>query len=414
MNSMSYGIRTVGFAAVFALAASTIVAAQQKPGVLRPWDDSGTLLDVGRPVGSAASLAPVGMQEGADHIIAQQCTNGGFGWPHDDCSTTFNNITGPICMGLVRAHGYTGDSAHLAAAVSGADYDLTFQYTNAESRFGSFTAHFLWEVSMATSDAQYMNHASTAFFDELTAGTYGPSDLDTAGWIAAVEAGRTGTWVNLRPWEFHNLIPTAAAIGNAGQAAAFEQALLDGLNTLDNTAPSSVYSDIIGLAGGVSGLAAAGTTSFPAIASPNHALINGITTLQDLADTLAGLQNGNGSWYWHSNLGAPTSTDEDTQTTAYALMALEAADDVLAADYSTQIIAARNWLLSMQTVTGGFMSWPGGTENTEVEGEALQALVVSSQTAGIPATSTWALAVMVLLGLVGGSVLFARSRAAVQ
>jgi len=396
-----------------ALLISNFATAQVKPGVLRPWDDGMTSPDVGRPVAAAAALAPAGMQAGADHIAAQQCANGGFGWPHNDCSATYNNITGPICLGVLRAHGFTADPAHLNAVTSGAAYDMTFQYSNGEDRFGAAAAYFLWQTTVATGDAQYANHAATGFFDELSAATYGPSDLDTAGWIASVQAARTGTWVNLRPWEFHTIVPAAAAIGNPGQEAAFLQAILDGLNTLDNTAPATVYSDIIGIAGGVGGLAAGNMTTFPAINSPNHAIINGISTLKGLADALVGLQNGDGSWNWHSNLGVPTTGDEDTQTTAYAVMALVAADPLVTSNYTSAIVNGRNWLLSMQTVDGGFLSWPGGTENTEVEGEALSALVVSSATAGIPTVSEWGLLALALCGLLVGTIVFARKHATV-
>jgi len=410
---MISNVRSLGFGCAALLAVSSVALAQVKPGVVRPWDDGATSPEMGRPMAGGPTSAPTGMQEGADHIVGQQCGNGGFGWPHSDCSTTYNNITAPICLGVLRAYGYTGDAAHLASVVSGADFDLTFQYSNTESRFGGGAPYFLWQTSIATGDSQYADHAATAFFDELSAGTYGPDDLDTAGWIASVQAGRAGTWINLLPWEFHTLVPAAAAIGNAGQADAFKQGILDGLNTMDNTDPGAVYSDIIGLAGGVRGLALAGATSFPAINSPNHSLINGISTLKDLADVLAGLQNGDGSWYWHSNLGAPVNDDKDTQTTAYALMALLDADGLVSSNYSTQIVAARNWLLSMQTGSGGFMSWPGGTENTEVEGEALQAIVLSSRVAGIPAVSTWGLVATLLLGLTVGTGLFSRKRRSV-
>ncbi|HNO77203.1 MAG TPA: HYR domain-containing protein [Phycisphaerae bacterium] len=248
---------------------------------------------------------------------------------------------------------------------------------------GAFTAYFLWQLSISTGDTQYQDHAATAFYDELAAGTYGPSDYDTLGWIGAVEASRTGTWVNLRPWEFHNQIPAAAALGNPGQSAAFEAACLAGLNTLDNTDPSSVYSDLIGVAGGVRGLAFAGTTSFAAISAPNHAGVNGLSSLQALADYLASQQNADGSWNWHSDLstlGGATETDKDTQTTAYAVLALLEADALVASDYSANIENGRNWLRTMQLLDGGFMSYPGGAENTEVEAEALNALAPDSCT----------------------------------
>jgi hypothetical protein len=163
------------------------------------------------------------MQAAADQIVSIQCSDGGWGWtPHGDCTVTYNNITAPICLGLLHGHGYTSDPAHLASAVAGGDFDLTSQYDNGEARFGTFTPHFLWQVSLASGDSTYSDFAATEFFDELTAGTYGPSDYDTAGWIGAVQAGRAGVWINLRPWEFSTLIHTASAIGNAGQDDLFE------------------------------------------------------------------------------------------------------------------------------------------------------------------------------------------------
>lgn len=331
---------------------------------------------VGEMAGGVAGLG-FGMQSAADHIISQQCPSGGFTWEHippSDCTTTYYNITAPIVLGVLDAYPFTGDASHLSAAVSGGAYELTSQYGNGEARLGSFASYFLMRLSAVTGDPQYNNHAATRFFDELTAGTYGPSDLNTSGWIASVQAARSGSLVNLRSWEFHTLIPTATTIGNAGQDAAFLQALLDGLNTLDNTDAFSVYYDLLGLAGGVRGLALIGTTSFPAINSPNFAPINGITTLKDLADVLASYQNANGSWYWASGIPGPVASDEDTQTTAYAVLALKAADPLVVSDYSSAISDGRSWINSMQLPGGGFLSYPGGGENTEVEGEALSAL----------------------------------------
>ncbi len=67
--------------------------------------------------------------------------------------------------------------------------------------------------------------------------------------------------------------------------------MLDGLNTLDNTDPDTVYSDIIGVAGAVRGLAVARRLSFPPIVAPLDPDIDGIDTLEDLAAYLASLQN---------------------------------------------------------------------------------------------------------------------------
>jgi hypothetical protein len=310
----------------------------------------------------------------AVHILDQQCHNGGFGWPHDDCSATFQNITGPILLGVLGTHNFTRDAAHLVGPVNGGAFGLTYAYDNGEARFPTFTPIFMFYLARASDNTTFSTFVSTRLFDELVAGTYGPADLDTAGWIADIESGRTGAWVNLRPWEFHTLIRAARELGQPGQDALFEQGVLDGLDTLDNSDPSTVYSDIIGLAGAVRGLAIARRTIFDPISAPNHPGVDGIFTLNGLAAYLASLQNPDGSWYWHSNLIAPTADDQDVQTTAYATLALLEADTLTATSHVAAAQNARDWLVSMQLLNGGFPTAPGGEENTEVEGEALTAI----------------------------------------
>lgn len=368
-TALTAGAALVGFAAM--------AAADERPPLATPYGSA--IADVADTVDNGwFSLrgSVVDLQAAADHIVAQQCVDGGWGWPHDDCGTTYQNIGPPIAIGLLRMYASTQDPAHLASAVAGGDFNLLSEYPNLTPRFGTFMAPFLHELSEVTGDTTYSDHAATGFFGPLDAGTYGDtgSNWDTADWIGVVETGRTGTWVNLRPWEFHLLINTAAELGTPAQEALFLSATLAGLDTLDNTDPGSVYSDILGLSGGVRGLGLSGTASFAPIFSPLHPLINGIDNLTDLANVLAGLQNGNGSWYWHSNLVSPGTSDEDTQTTAYAVLALVAAQEAGAGDYTAEIALGRQWLSTMQLANGGFASYPGGGENTEIEAEASTAL----------------------------------------
>lgn len=310
----------------------------------------------------------------AQHIIDQQCDNGGFGWPHADCSATHHNITGPILLGVLGAYSHTRETTDLLGATHGGIFELGYEFPNGEARFGTFTPFFMLSLSRASGIQTFADFTANEFFDALHSGTYGPDDLDAAGWIAEVEAGRTGAWVNLRSWEFHNLIPTAEVLGQPGQSDLFAQAVLDGLATLDNTDPDNVYSDIVGLAGAVRGLAFARSLSFPSISAPLHPGVDGIDNLEDLVAYLASLQNPDGSWYWHSNLAAPVLIDEGVQTTAYATLALLEADIATAASYQPATESARDWMASLQLVDGGFPSWPGGDENTEIEGEALNAI----------------------------------------
>jgi len=313
---------------------------------------------------------------GADYLVNVQLVDGGWSW--ENGGTSAENITGATGIGLIRYYDAIGGSGYLNAAKDAGDYIRNHTYTNGENRFSTFDPYFSWKLSLSAGDSTWSDHAATQFFDELTAGTYGPNNYDTAGFVSAVQVGRTGTWVNLRPWEFSTIALTARNIGNGGQADLFRQGILDGLNTLDNTAPSNVYRDLIGVTGGVRGLALDGLTTFTAINSPLHAGINGINTLSGLAGYLVNQQNTDGSWYRHSNLTSPGEDDKDTQTTAYAILALEAAAVAAGTNYDSQIAVARNWLTTMQDgATGGFHSFPGDTDplNNEVSGEATAALV---------------------------------------
>ncbi|USN98764.1 MAG: hypothetical protein H6810_11465 [Phycisphaeraceae bacterium] len=359
--------------------------AEGRPGVVTPY---GTVVPDYEP-GQGGWYAPRGsvvdLQAAADFIVGQQCVNGGWGWPVGGCPTTYHNLTGPIGGGLLAAYPGTQDVAHLAAAVAGGDYDVAdFTYPgNGSPRFSTGTAYFMNNLTNATGDTTYADHAATWFFGALDAGTYGDTGANwfTADYINAVQTGggRDGVWINLRPWEFYPLITTAAELGTPAQSALFLDALLDGLDTLDRSDPYAVYSDIIGLAGGVLGLGMSDTLTFAAINSPNHALIDTIDNLTALAGVLAGLQNPDGSWYWHSNLATPGEDDKDTQTTAYAVLALMAAQDAGAGDYSMAIARGRQWLGTMQDVDGGFFSWPGTIDkNTEVIAEATAALSSSA------------------------------------
>jgi len=311
---------------------------------------------------------------GAEHILDQQCYNGGFGWPHDDCSVTYHHITGPILLGTLSTFYFTRDPSHIVGALAGGAFDLSYQYDNGESRFGTFTAVFMLDLAAASDNATFSTFASTGLFDELAAGTFSPNDYDTAGWITIIQIDRTGPYINLRSWEFHTLIRAARILGQPGQDGLFEQAVLDGLATLDNSDPGTVFSDTIGLAGAVRGLADARRYTFPTIVAPLQSGVNGIDNLEDLAAYLVSLQNPNGSWNWHSNVAAPATGDEDVQTTAYATLALLEVDIMTAANYQPATESARNYLLSMQLPNGGFPEWPGGPENTEVEGEAVTAV----------------------------------------
>ncbi len=128
-------IRYFAVSAAVLCAMCTVSGADNDHPVARPFDTVGPLgepsLTVPYDRGFLQTTDP--LVTGADHIVAQQCDNGGFGWPHADCSATFHNLTGPILLGVLGAHNHTGISEHLLAATNGGAWDLTSTYDNGES-----------------------------------------------------------------------------------------------------------------------------------------------------------------------------------------------------------------------------------------------------------------------------------------
>lgn len=334
--------------------------------------------------GQARADLATAIQDGGDRLVGLQDVDGKWGWPLN-APPTYNNIVGPIGLGLLNAYGQTSDIAHLDSAKAAGDA-LVLQ---TESWVGTYNPMFLLALYDETGDAAYQTQVQT-FFSELANGTYTTSgnDYDTDGFITRVQTagGRDGVWKNLRPWEFAPLAYAADVAGLPGQAPAFLDAMKQGIDTLDSSNPNAVYSDLIGLAGGVLGLGWLNEDFDPTAGSFAAA-----SSTDDLADLLAGYQNVNGSWNWHTNLVSPASDDEDLQTTAYALLALLANND--SNQYGDEIVSGRNYLLGQQLPNGGWDN-DGGSENAEIDGEILWALAATSSVVPEPAS-------MALLGLGG-------------
>lgn len=273
---------------------------------------------------------------------------------------------------------------------------MTFTFGYGGTRFASFEPAFFAHLSNVTGNSTWVDEASVEFFDRLTADTYGDSSMNGCGptfpgnthdYIARHKCLRSGGLINLRPWDMQYMPWIAGIIGNSDSAPGdgisqqttfLNDSILDGLNTLDSVNPGvnpAYYGEVIGLAGAVHALALNGTTSFPAINAPNYAAINGMTTLCALADHLASLQDASGAWTWTANLNDPS--DRDSQTTAYAILALLAAQNQGCGPYGTQIANGRAWLWTMQDPSdGGFYDYPGGMKNIEANAEIVSALGV--------------------------------------
>ena len=119
--------------AVIGAMGSTLFAAEGHP-VARPYPD---MAGVGEPSfnpGRESALIPIDhLTLGAEHILDQQCHNGGFGWPHDDCSATRPKPAGlgAYQRRLLR----TRQQVHVAEQSGVAASKLTFVHVTASDGF---------------------------------------------------------------------------------------------------------------------------------------------------------------------------------------------------------------------------------------------------------------------------------------
>ena len=386
-----------GAALALGAACSPCIAASRPQA--RPYEDHLPLMQSLAPgITGGMDGGGTGLIAAADNVVQLQCPNGGWNWPYGGCGSTFNNITGPIGIGLLRAHAVTGIPSYLAAAIAGANHDMTFTFGYGGTKFASFEAAFFAKLSVATGNSTWVDEATDEFFDRLAADTYGDSSMNTCAltfpgntydYINRHKCLRSGGLVNLRAWDMQYMPWIAGIIGSTDSAPGdgisqqqtfLNDEILDALDNLDAVNPGvnpAYFGETIGLAGAVHALALNNTTSLPAINAPNYSAITGIDTLCELADHLASLQDGSGAWTWTANLNDPG--DRDTQTTAYAVLALAAAEAAGCGPYTTAIDNARAWLWTMQDpADGGFYSYPGGDKNIETNAEVMSALGVSA------------------------------------
>ncbi len=318
---------------------------------------------------ASASLTSV-IADGADRLVATQADDG---WAVPIGSTPVNiNIGGPIAIGLLTAYGQTNDGTHLSAATDFADL-----LTNQTSDWvGTANPLALIKLFDATSTSLYRIQAE-AFFAQLATGTYKIDfvNYDANSFVAKIQADRVADGSqNLVAWDIAPLAIVSPRAGSPLQTNLFVDTIKDSIDALDSSLPSTKGSDLLGLAGGVWGLSQLGLDHDPLTGDFSAA-----DSVADLADLLAGNQNANGSWYDHSSLASPTSADEDTSVTAYAMLALNAANSD--GRFDDEILAGRSYLIANQLANGGWSASPGGSEFAQIDGEVIWAL---SETFDIP------------------------------
>jgi len=300
-------------------------------------------------------------QAGADRLTALQNNDGGWDWPLNDgvaTNTSPVNTIGPIAMGLAQAYKKTGDASHLAALVKAGNLLL--------SKSGNFSpsdGYLAVELDSVFGVTTYSDYVKANFYDKLAAGTYqrvgDATYYDTSAYINRIRTIRSGSQANMGAWDIGIGLYAASLIGaGTKEWITATTAEIDELDT-DN------YYDVVGLAGAILGLAAAGVDYDPTAGSFAAA-----SSTADLAGMLAALQISNGAFTWNANY--VSLTNEAVQETAYAILALQAAGG-----FDSAVANARNYLISVQLATGGWNGYPSSLtsgENNELTGEALWAI----------------------------------------
>ena len=313
-----------------------------------------------------------GIPGAADWLLAQQDATGWFPWTPGGGGTP--NTQGPTARGLLKAYQRTGDSDHRDGAVANGDYLVSSYpsvYTDGDPRFATHDPLFLKELTLDTGDPTYADFLKTYFWDKLAAGTYGEAnDMDAADFGAAVVNGRSIQGiVEISPWD---LSATAIAAHLAGETAtrdALMAAILDGLEA---TTAAGGY-DVIGLTGAVWASAVTGVDL-----DPTAGVYASADSTADLAVLLAGMTTtaDDGAWLYSSTADPDDYSNGDVQTTAYAILALNALDRDA---YYGQIVHGAQFIHSLQQSSGEYLVYPGAAPGTagcvEVQGEAIAALV---------------------------------------
>ncbi|MCF6284927.1 MAG: PEP-CTERM sorting domain-containing protein [Candidatus Hydrogenedentes bacterium] len=306
---------------------------------------------------SFAGLAT--FQNGGDRLVDTQYTDGGWGW-YLNAPPTYGNILGPIAMGLAQAYNQTADAGQLAALADAGAFLLA--KTN---DFSPSDGYLATELDSIFGGTTYADHVMANFYNALAAGSYNRNGdgilYTTETYIQLIRDARAGGGIgNLATWDI------GMGLYAAGQVGADTSAWIAGVGAELDELDGAGYFDVIGLAGGILGLASVGedynTTAGEHVAAGN---------LSDLANILASYQIDGGGFAWNSGYVIANDDNESIQETAYSLLALNEFD---ASSFIGELAGAGNYLTSTQLGTGGWEGYAGSGENNEITGEALWAL----------------------------------------
>lgn len=299
------------------------------------------------------------LQAGGDRLVQEQNADGGWFWYADDpdcgagAGVSCPNISGVTALGLIDSYAKTRDIDHKNAAKAAGDALVArreaappcdgISATGGDRPY-SVDTDFLVQLTKLTGDRRYKANAASWFsciVEDF------PSGADRADERIDRRIGQNLN--NLGEWDAALDIRAALALGQRAYA------LAEALRVIERQPDWDVYdADCEGCELLGKGLLLAAV----------HDLRSNKTIQAAMASWQADLltaQEPDGSW-----------GEGSTQTTAYVVMGLARYG---AAGGRAAVVRGRDFLLSMQLASGGFMDGVGfPDENNEVTSEVLQAL----------------------------------------
>jgi hypothetical protein len=312
------------------------------------------------PVAEAADTIKVAVASGAARLEGIQNTDGGwfFNVGETDCGAgaglSCSNTFGVTAEGLLEANKLTPSPALLAAAkdsgnnLSGRGAGCGFDSAGGDTPMRTADVMFLMDLSQIAGNVTYKN-AATAFFS-CVVGEYAGSG--TARGNDRIDRRQLGAWD--AAFDIRAALKTGTAINKTFAIAELTRVLQREEDWAMPCAGCDLVTELLGKANLLVAMVPL------ANATP---LIH--TKVAEYVADLVAAQQLDGSF------GANAGGDGQTQLAAYAILGLKPYASTAA--LKANVKKGADFLVSQQIAGGGFNDGTG-TENTEVDGEVLQAL----------------------------------------
>jgi hypothetical protein len=279
--------------------------------------------------------------KGADRLVElQSSSDAGWDWnvtgltAHSG-SASPTNIYGVTALGLLEAYKLTGNSSYLDAAKKVADAIVAGKSQRTDGSIRSPDYRFLVEYGLISGDSTYISYARSKWDSDVANVKYYASPEAMYNHLATTWMDDTGIDV----WELSNFGLSAFAVKDTDWA----NKAADVVASYSLTINDSDDYRFVGWGNALRFLCTVNATKYS----------EKITSLVSLLESK---QLSNGSW------------NSDTQDTAYAIMGLNLAGAIDSAKRGVE------WLVTTQQSNGG---WSDGSEYSEVDSEAIQALPIT-------------------------------------